>query len=390
MDIVSEISGLVGSLSRRLLLVLPLLLVGAVAFAEDIVLGQTASVANPLVANLTREYSTGIQVALDRTNAHGGVRGRKLKLVFRDDNFDAAKTVTRVEELVEQDKVLALVGVMGTQPVLRLAQEQVLEKFHLASFGPMTGLSVALAKPNEFPVRGSYEDEVRAMLEHSSRLGRQKVLYLYYEAGVGPTLAKLVPDMARAAHVTLTGVAGFPVTADKSQQQAAVQKAVDAAGERPQAIVLLAIGPVHSEAVKVLRNRFGLGMPIYSLGQVNPASLVADVGKEMAWGVMLSQVMPMPGKEGPAIVRDFERDRRHYADEMPASYTMLEGYICGRIVVEVLKRAKTLTREGVLAAAQQAGTLEVGGFRVDYRADERRSVNPVELTMLTRTGALIR
>jgi ABC-type branched-subunit amino acid transport system substrate-binding protein len=153
------------------------------------------------------------------------VRGRKLRLAFRDDNFDAARTPALVEELVQQEKVVALVGVMGTQPVLRLAQEQVLEKYKLASFGPVTGLQGALTKPNVFPVRGSYEDEVRAMLAHSARLGRGKVLYLYVEAGVGLSLAKQVPAMAQEAKVDLTGVVGFPLTQDKAQQPAAVHKA---------------------------------------------------------------------------------------------------------------------------------------------------------------------
>lgn len=378
------------SLVRRAVLLLPMVAFAQGPVPRDIVVGQTASVANPLVSAMTKEYTAGIQVALDRANAAGGVLGRKIRLAFRDDNFDPAKTTALVDELVQQENVVALVGVMGTQPVMRLAQEQVLEKHHLASFGPMTGLQAALAKPNVFPVRGSYEDEVRAMLAHSARLGRNKVLYLYVEAGVGLSLAKQVPAMAQETKVELTALVGFPVTTEKSQQQAAVAKALDGAGARPESVVLLAIGPVHSEAVKVLRNRYGLGMPIYSLGQVNPATLLADVGREMAWGVMLSQVMPMPNSQSLQVVRDFDKDRRRFSADTNASYLFLEGYICGRIATEVLRRAKTLTREGVLQAAEQANVLDVGGFRVDYGGELRRSVNPIELTMLTRTGTLIR
>ncbi len=253
----------------------------------------------------------------------------------------------------------------------------------------MTGLQSALTKPNVFTVRGSYEDEVRAMLTHSARLARGKVLYLYYEAGVGPHVAKLVPGMAQEAHVTLTGSVGFAGLPELAQQRAAIQKAVDSIDTVPDAIVLLAIGPVHSEAVRILRQRFGLGKPIYSLGQVNATALIKDVGKDLAWGVTLSQVMPMPNSIKLEVVRDFEKDRQRYAPEAPVSYMALEGYICGRITVEVLKRAKTLTREGVLQAAERAGRIDVGGFRVEYGTDSRRSVNPIELTMLSRTGHLI-
>jgi ABC-type branched-subunit amino acid transport system substrate-binding protein len=362
----------------------------AAAAAEDIVLGQTTAPNNPVVASLAREYNAGLRLAIARANAAGGVRGRKIRLVQRDDNFDAKLTPALVTELVEQENALALVGVMGTQPVLKLAEQKVLENYKLASFGPVTGFQAALAAPNVFPVRGSYEEEVKAMLAHSARLGRAKVLYLYYEAGVGPHLGKLVPAMAQGAGVTLTGVAGFRVVPEAAAQQAEVRKTLDAQAVRPDSVILLAVGPVHSEAVKVLRAHYGRGMPIYSLGQVNAQNLVRDVGHDQARGVMLSQVVPMPGGTQPAIVREFAQDRARLGPDVPSTYTSLEGYLCGRIVLEVLKRAKTLTREGVLLAAENSGVIDVGGFRVDYGGELRRSINPIELTMLSRSGQLIR
>ncbi len=359
--------------------------------AQEIVLGQTASPNHPVVGTISAEYNAGIKLAVARANAAGGIRGRKLRLDLVDDNFDAKNTVAAVDELVTHHDIVALVGAMGTQPVLKLAEDKTLEKYQLASIGPMTGLQSALSKPNEFPVRGSYEDEVRAMLGHSARLGRGKVLYLYYEAGVGPLLAKLVPDMAKEANATLTGLTGFEVTQDKTLQQAAVRKALDvAAGPRPQSIILLAIGSVHSEAMKVVRERYGQSMPVYSLGQVNPATLVKDIGNEAAWGLMLSQVMPRPTGISMAITRDFEADRKRYSASLPSTYMFLEGYVTGRIAIELVGRAKTITREGVLKAAEQAGQVDVGGFRVQYGADARRSINPIELTMLGRSGTLVR
>jgi branched-chain amino acid transport system substrate-binding protein len=139
-----------------------------------------------------------------------------------------------------------------------------------------------------------------------------------------------------------------------------------------------------------VRERYGEGMPVYSLGQVNAAALVKDVGVETARGVMLSQVMPMPGGVGVAIVREFEADRKRFAKEQPASYMFMEGYVVGRVATEIVRRAKTPTREAVLRAAEQAGQLNVAGFLVDYRPEARRSINPIELTMIGRNGTLIR
>lgn len=51
-------------------------------------------------------------------NAHGGVNHRKIKFITLDDGYSTAKTVPLTKQLVEQDHVFAIVGQLGTEPVL--------------------------------------------------------------------------------------------------------------------------------------------------------------------------------------------------------------------------------------------------------------------------------
>ena len=51
-------------------------------------------------------------------NAHGGVFHRKIKDITLDDGYDPSKTVPQTKKLVEQDHVFAVVGSLGTAPVL--------------------------------------------------------------------------------------------------------------------------------------------------------------------------------------------------------------------------------------------------------------------------------
>ncbi len=363
--------------------------------ADPIQVGQLASVTNPLVSGMSVDYIGGIELAFKRANAQGGVKSRSLKLVTIDDNFDATKTVALTEQLVAENNVLALVGNMGTQPLLRLAEQGTLEKHNLASFAPMTGLQSALDKPNVFALRASYEDEVLGMLRHSGQLGRNNVVYLYYEAGVGINLAKLAPDMAKQAKVNLLGVKGFAVTKDRALQEAAVAEALkgldaDIKGSKPQAVVLIAIGGAHSEAVKAVRKMYGVGTPIYSLGQVNHETLIKDVGINLATGVMLTQVMPLPNGIELAVQREFQNDLKRFSSGQTSSYFRFEGYIAGRLMTEMLRRSKTLTRQDVLKAAQQAGEFNIGGYRLSYGPEQRKSMHRIELTMVGSNGKLIR
>jgi ABC-type branched-subunit amino acid transport system substrate-binding protein len=49
-------------------------------------------------------------------NDQGGINGRKIKFISRDDSYSPPKTVEVVRKLVEQDQVLLLFSVLGTPP----------------------------------------------------------------------------------------------------------------------------------------------------------------------------------------------------------------------------------------------------------------------------------
>jgi ABC-type branched-subunit amino acid transport system substrate-binding protein len=51
-----------------------------------------------------------------KVNAEGGVNGRQIKFITVDDGYNPARTVEMARKLVEEEEVLATVGVLGTPP----------------------------------------------------------------------------------------------------------------------------------------------------------------------------------------------------------------------------------------------------------------------------------
>ena len=47
-------------------------------------------------------------------NDEGGVNGRRIKFIVRDDAYSPPKTVEEIRQLVEQDRVLATFNTLGT------------------------------------------------------------------------------------------------------------------------------------------------------------------------------------------------------------------------------------------------------------------------------------
>jgi branched-chain amino acid transport system substrate-binding protein len=361
------------------------------ADAKEVVVGQLAALSNPANRVTAMELQAGVEMALRQINAKGGVQGRSVRVVVLDDDFNPSKTVALAQELVQQHGALALVGCLGTQTTLRLIREHVLERSQLASFGPFTGLREVQSAPHIFPVRLSFDDEARAMFFHAVRLGRRNICFLYLKAGAGPDLSRSAQQWADEAGARLLHNTGLEIGKTESEQRQACEAALAAwGGDAPDAVVLIGFGAAQSNAIATLRKKYRVRVPIYALGQVNTDTLIAEVGLDAARGVTLTQVMPSPLALDRQICREYAAARQRWHPELKSTYMMLEGYVAARVMLEVMQRAKTLTREGVLEAALGAGEMGVADFRVSYSPAVRKSLQPVDITMLNQAGVLIR
>jgi branched-chain amino acid transport system substrate-binding protein len=79
----------------------------------DIVLGMS-TVLTGVAGDLGKDMQRGVLAGLGRANRNGGVNGRKLGLLALDDGYEPARTATNMRQLIEKDKVLAVIGNVGS------------------------------------------------------------------------------------------------------------------------------------------------------------------------------------------------------------------------------------------------------------------------------------
>lgn len=90
------------------------------AAAQDVKIGFAGALTGP-AAFVGVEIKRGAEIAIDEINAKGGVKGRKLVLVSRDDEHNPVKTVAQYRELVEREKVVAMIGASNSASMLAVA-----------------------------------------------------------------------------------------------------------------------------------------------------------------------------------------------------------------------------------------------------------------------------
>jgi branched-chain amino acid transport system substrate-binding protein len=97
-----------------------LFVVGTAGAADTIKIGMLAPLTGPAAADgLSAQNS--VKLALERVNAEGGLLGKKVELVGYDDRADAKESVALSRKLIEQDKVVAVVGGSYSTPMRAVA-----------------------------------------------------------------------------------------------------------------------------------------------------------------------------------------------------------------------------------------------------------------------------
>ena len=81
--------------------------------AGEVVLGMANALSGPAMG-LGTGMRDGSQAYFNKINAAGGIHGRKIKLISTDDGYEPAKTAAATTKMIEQDKVFALFGYVGT------------------------------------------------------------------------------------------------------------------------------------------------------------------------------------------------------------------------------------------------------------------------------------
>ena len=341
--------------------------------AAELLIGRLGSLKSPIASPSTIGASEGFDLYLKRINDAGGVNGQKLRVIFRDDEFKPAAVVTSARELIENDKVLALVSPQGTPGTAGLIKDGLLTDAQTAVVGPFTGDAKVLSGANVFPLRSTYEDEIAALAHQMKAVGQKRVAYFFYNTSQGPLFTPIFEKIIKDAGLEYVGAVGFDIIpAEDAQVQLIKQAAAKVALLRPDAVFTFAVGPTFPMAMQALAQNVSRGVTRYTFSINNWETLVKKIGEESATGVVFSQAVPYPYANNRKIVRDYQEDIKKFAPQTKVNFAGLEGYMTAKVLVEALRRSGTNpTREKVLASLIGLGRFDLGDHVVNYSAIHR-------------------
>jgi len=361
------------------------------AAAPDILIGQVSSQTSPVTAANAKALYAGINVYFDYVNANGGVDGRKVVLVNKDDELKTDKMIALTREFIADRNVLALAGYQNTGGIAEVSKQDIPGKAGIAMIAPFQGDKTIVGAANFFPFRSGYPEEVVALMREAASTQKRKTVVVYQNVTYGPAMMQLIQDRSKGENLNVVAYVKLDATAP-DRLPAIVKGAVaEVAKASPDSIILLGGGRHCFEFLKQFKDSPDSSAQLYLMSIVPQAEVLKTLGEGRARGIVISQAVPYPFSATLPLVSEYQRLMKQYAPNEPLSFSSLEGFVVGKITVAALKRAgKGATREKVLKAISSMGELDLGGVYVNYTPKARNGWGGVDLTVIGAGGKLLR
>jgi ABC-type branched-subunit amino acid transport system substrate-binding protein len=343
----------------------------------EIAIGSCSALEGP-ASFLGTQTVLGARAYLNTVNDQGGVHGRKIRLVSRNDGYEPDKAIACVNQLIQEDKVFAMGFFVGTPTGAKVVP--MAEAHKVPAVGFFTGAEILRTpvRRNVIHVRASYYDEARAQVDNLvGTLGMSRVAVFYQEDAFGIAVLEGVKIALKRHNLAPVALGTFPRnTLDVAKGLEQIKPA------NPEAVVMVGTYAPLAEFVK--RARADKWKSVFlTVSFVGTEAFAKAAGKD-GDGVIITQVVPPPSRQDLPTVVQYQAALKKYFPEASPNFVSLEGFVNAKVLVEGLKLAgRDLSRDKLVTAIEGIRDLDLGiGMKASYSSSRHHAFDVVYVTVL--------
>src|SRR5215467_3205416 len=330
--------------------------------SSTITFGQTVPKTGP--AALYGESTAGVQAYFDFVNAHGGVKGRKLKLISLNDQYEPPVALQDTKTLVFTDHVFAEVAVNGSATTE--ANITVLDPNNVPLVGPQTGATIFAGtfRKNLYNVWPAYLVEGRLLGAFAQQQHLAKVGVLYQNDDFGKSLLQGVKNSGLKPAMAIPY---DPTQTDFSAQAAQFKSA------KVNAVIILAIPVPTTDFLNALAAvNF---KPVRIMSQVSAIPQQFQTAPQDFPGSFSGAFIPPLQETSDPQVKAFLSGMSTYQPGKPPSVFAAWGWTEAQVAVAGLKAIKgTITRDSYEAALNSLSNLATLGGAISYSSTSHTGI----------------
>ncbi len=331
------------------------------------------------------EIPQAIEAYFKHVNANGGVNGRQLKYIARDDAYNPTNTVKVTRQLVLQDKIFAMVGGLGTP-----THSKVLDFLNASKVPDLFVSSGCLCwnQPDKYPQtfgwQTDYTIEGKILGQHvAQEFKGKKIAYFLQGDDFGEDGAKGLDKYIPSSQV-VTRQTYEPGNTDIGPQVAKMKAAgadvvVSFSVPAYTALLRLAGLKLNYNPQLVVSN---VGADAITVGGLLKAFSKGKAGSSLIEGVQSASYLPALGDTSDPWIKGFKEIHDKYIPKLPFDGNVLYGMSLAYTFVDALANAgDNPTRESLVDAVTSGKLNDHGPGIVPFRfsADDHSGYSGVQL-----------
>lgn len=312
-------------------------------------------------------YKKGMELAVTQINAGGGIQGKKLELIIRDDNANPGDAVRAAEELLVREKVDVLAGTFLSHIGLAVSDFAKQKKVFFLASEPLTD-KIVWQNGNDytFRLRSSTYMQTSMLVPEAVKLKKKRWAIVYPNYEYGQSAVATFKQLMKASQPDVEFVAEQATVLGRVDSAAVVQALAEA---KPDAIFNVLFGADLAKFVREGNTRaLFQGRPVVSLLTGEPEYL--DPLKDETPNGWIVTGYPWYGIQTPEHKAFFLAYRDKYQD-YPRLGSVI-GYSTIMSLAEGFKKAKS-SQTPALIAAFKGLTVTTPFGKITYRKIDHQS-----------------
>ncbi len=324
----------------------------------------------------------GVKLAVAEINAAGGVLGRQLQVVERDDEAKNERGVQIAQELINKEKVVATVGFINTGVALasqRFYQEAKIPVINNVATGTVITKQFEKDKDN-YVFRTSAADKIQAKMIADEAVDKQKftkVAILADSTNYGQLGREDLEKVLADKKVTPVAVEKYNIKDVDMTAQLLKSKQGGA-----QAVLTYGIGPELAQIANGME-KLNWHVPIIGSWPLSMGNFIDNSGKN-GNGARMPQTFIQDGNtpKRKAFIEAYQK--AYKVDRMPSAVSAAQGYDSILLLAAAIKQAGSTDGDKVRAALENLNTKVEGvvtTYDKPFTHDDHEAIKPANVVI---------
>ncbi|MEQ8715134.1 MAG: ABC transporter substrate-binding protein [Cyclobacteriaceae bacterium] len=321
----------------------------------------------------------GVDAYFHYINENGGIHGRKINVVVKDDGFQPSKTVAAVREMVERDEVFAFVGGVGTAPCM--AVKDYIIRNDIPWISPVSGATHWAYPPqnNIFTTYSLYFDEAFVQVDHIvNSLGKDKIAIIYQNDDYGKSGLVGVKIALEKYDLELTEEVSTEVTDQDLGSHVARLK------ESGADVVIMQVLPRQAAIITGTAAVMGFTPQWMTNSTLSDTELMYKITEGKWAGVLYSGFFNV---NADVDLEGYQAALKSKYPEVPWTTFVASGYYFGEPVAKALNDVgQELTREKFIQAMEKINDFKGLGLGISFGEGVRQGTRGAAMYRCTEDG----